>query len=348
LKILFLYTELAGYFVSCLHELSKQVEEIHIVRWPVNKEAPFQFEFPENVVIYERERYTSYELVALARSIKPDQIFCSGWIDKGYLKVCIAHKGKIPTVMSMDNHWNGSFRQRLMQLIAPWVIHRRFSHAWVPGMSQKAYALKLHFNEQRIKTGFYSADTIHFSAISQKLQSDKQENFPKRFLYVGRYIEVKGIFTLWNAFIRAVEQTNSSWELWCLGTGKLFNQRAEHSLIKHFGFVQPSEMESVIAQTGVFVLPSTFEPWGVAVHEMAAAGMPMLCSDKVGAATQFLQNGLNGFLFPTGNEEELTKLFVSIMQADDKTLLQMAKHGEQLAQQITPKIWAETALSFTI
>ena len=42
-RILFLYTEIAGYTVACLNELRKSEVEIFLIRWSVNKEAPFYF-----------------------------------------------------------------------------------------------------------------------------------------------------------------------------------------------------------------------------------------------------------------------------------------------------------------
>lgn len=346
MKILFLYTELAGYFVSCLHELSQQVEEIHIVRWPVNKEAPFQFSFPDNVFVYEREAYSQQTLLQLAKQINSDKIICSGWIDKGYMNVCLTFKGKIPTVMSMDNQWHGTAKQQLMRLMAPFTLHRCFSHAWVPGEPQKIYALKLHFPESKIQTGFYSADTEYFSKIFRKISPAKKEDFPKRLLYVGRYIESKGLLTLWNAFITAVELTQSNWELWCLGTGEMYDQRVEHPQIKHFGFIQPSDLETYLAQTGVFILPSNFEPWGVVVQEMAASGMMLICSDQVGAATLFLQEDKNGFQFEAGNETALRELLVKMMLMTDDKIQQMGELSQLLAQQITIKSWTKTVLDF--
>ena len=348
MKILFLYTELAGYFVSCLHELSQKVEEIHIVRWPVNKEAPFEFSFPANVFVYEREEYYGSALLKLAHEINPDKIISSGWMDKGYLKVCRAFKGKIPTVMSMDNHWLGSAKQYLMRIIAPFTIHRCFSHAWVPGNPQKKYALKLNFHLDQIQTGFYSADTHYFSEIYKMVTLSKKENLPKRILYVGRYIESKGISTLWNAFANAVESTQRTWELWCLGTGELYGPRKIHPRIKHFGFVQPSELDIYLAQTSFFILPSTFEPWGVVVHEMAASGMPLICSDQVGAASLFLQEGKNGYRFQAGNELELEKLLIRTMSLTDVEILKMGELSHALAQQITPKLWADKVMNFSL
>ena len=47
--------------------------------------------------------------------------------------------------------------------------------------------------------------------------------------------------------------------------------------------MQPEDLLAFMSTGKAFVLPSTFEPWGVAVHEFAAAGYPLILSDAVGA-----------------------------------------------------------------
>lgn len=348
MKVLFLYSELAGYVVSYFHVLAPKVSEIHVIRWPVNREAPFDFHFPEKVNIYEREAYDTRALVDLVLKINPDRIVCSGWMDKGYLKVCRAFKGKIPTILSMDNHWQGTLRQQLMRVLAPFTLHRWFSHAWVPGDPQRKYALLLGFHDSKIDTGFYSADTEYFSSVFGRIRLTKEKKMPHRFLYVGRYIESKGISTLWNAFIQAIESAPEDWELWCLGTGDLFDQRIIHPNIKHFGFVQPAKLEEFLTQTSIFILPSRFEPWGVVVHEMAASGMPLICSDEVGAASLFLKPGINGYSFESGNEKQLKELLIKMMSLNDETILKMGEQSQILSKQITPAIWAEKLLNFSL
>ena len=48
----------------------------------------------------------------------------------------------------------------------------------------------------------------------------------------------------------------------------------------------------------LFALLSRHEPWGVAVNEAAASGLPLVLSDRVGAAFDLLENGRNGTLVP--------------------------------------------------
>jgi len=53
----------------------------------------------------------------------------------------------------------------------------------------------------------------------------------------------------------------------------------------------------------IFALLSRSEPWGVAVNEAAACALPLVLSDRVGAARDLLRNGENGFLVPPDDVE---------------------------------------------
>jgi glycosyltransferase involved in cell wall biosynthesis len=51
----------------------------------------------------------------------------------------------------------------------------------------------------------------------------------------------------------------------------------------------------------IFALLSAHEPWGVVVNEAAASGLPLVLSDRVGAAADLLVDGENGVLVPFGD-----------------------------------------------
>lgn len=344
-KILFLYSELSGYFQACANELSNHVDEVHIVRWPVNAEAPFQLTFATNVIIHERNDYNHNTLLHLAKSIAPQLIVASGWMDKGYLKVCKHFYKHIPTIMSMDNHWFGTVKQHLACLLAPITLHCAFSHIWIPGQPQELYAQKLGFKKNQILYGFYSANVNAFLPRFNLLESIPDFVYPKRFIYIGRYVEQKGLNSLFDAFIEMQNETPSDWELWCIGTGSLWDKRPIHPKIKHIGFLQPSEIAPYLMQTGIFVLPSFYEPWGVVVHEMAAAGFPLICSRSVGAATKFLNEGVNGWYFKTSDKDDLKRVLHIAVNTSNDELHQMSKYSNTLALNWTPQQWSQLLMT---
>lgn len=341
-KILFLYTEIATYFTACIDELSRYAE-IHVIRYPVNREAPFEFKTDNSAInFYERNNFSCEKLFKLVNFINPDAIFCSGWIDKDYLKVCKLYFKKIPTVLCMDTKWKGNVKQRLATLAAPFLIKNKFSHAWVPGNAQKQFALKLGIYESKIKLGYYCADTNYFTNCYLSFKETKAKSYPKRLLYVGRYYDFKGITDLWEAFVQLHAEQSIDWELWCLGTGDI--KPIEHNKIKHFGFVQPNELNEYIQQCGAFVLPSRFEPWAVVVHEFAAAGMPLILSSEVGAKELFLKEGENGYEFKSENISDLKEKLKKLFNLSNESLNLMSECSNTLSQQLTIEKWSSTAL----
>ncbi|MBP7810546.1 MAG: glycosyltransferase family 4 protein [Bacteroidia bacterium] len=338
MKILVLYEELALYLINGFNVLAQKNNcEILIISKKVNSVAPFKFEsIHKNITIKEREAFSQSELLLLAKDFEPDFIFLGGWIHKPYLQIVKSLKQK--TVLAFDNQWRGTLRQIFGCLYFKLTLKKYISNAFVAGNKQADFAKHLGFNESTITKGLYCCDFELFSSYA-KLKTRSGAVIPKRFLYVGRYAKEKGIEDLWNAFIKLQSEKPSEWELWCLGKGDIVP--IVHPKIKHYGFLQPDELSDILANTGVFVLPSSFEPWGVVVHEYTAAGFPILCSDKVGATDLFLKDNFNGFIFNAENSEQLKEKLNKFTQMPDKDLSAMAQKSFELASQLTPQIWAD-------
>lgn len=340
-KVVFLYTEIATYFLACIEKLALEPNiEIIVIRWPVNKEAPFNFSFSSTITFFIRSDFqTEEKLLEFVEKLSPSVLYCSGWLDKGYLKVCKKYKNRIPVIVGFDNQWTGTIKQHFARIISPFKILNHFSHCWVPGILQEEYALKLGFKKGNILNGFYSCDFDFFYNQYLLNKDEKNISFPKKFIYVGRYYKFKGINNLWKAFIELQSEFPNDWELWCLGNGDI--EPVIHPKIKHFGFVQPSDLNFYIKNTGVFVLPSFFEPWGVVVHEFASSGFPIICSDKVGARTAFVENNYNGYIYKSDSIAELKEAMVKIMKLDVSQLNSMSERSVDKAKGITPKKWVQ-------
>ncbi|MGH7924671.1 MAG: glycosyltransferase family 4 protein [Candidatus Binatus sp.] len=68
--------------------------------------------------------------------------------------------------------------------------------------------------------------------------------------------------------------------------------------IRLIGFRNQSELPALYDLCDVFVLPSEHEPWGLVVNEAMNAGKPVIVSDRVGAAPDLVEEGVNGFIYP--------------------------------------------------
>ncbi len=335
---------MAGYFVNCINQLTKDHNvEIHIVAYSGSKEAPFTHTFDPSITIYNRVELDTSKLQNLLDSTHPDFIYCAGWSDKEYIEL-VKNNKKVPSALGFDNQWLGTTKQYLGLLYSRVFLLKNFNYAFVSGQPQMKFALKMGFSEEQIVTGVYSCDIKKFNGYHDKFFKSKEKSFPKKLIFVGRYLELKGIYELFDAFIELSKTSGKEWELHCLGTGPDWEKRTKHPQIIHHGFVQPKDFESHVEATGAFVLPSHFEPWGVVVHEFAAAGYPMIISTQVGAGSDFLREGVNGWTFEGGNKNELKACLEKLFNTSDEVLQKMGEESHNLAQSITPETWAASLL----
>lgn len=70
--------------------------------------------------------------------------------------------------------------------------------------------------------------------------------------------------------------------------------------ITFHGVLRQEAVAALMGDSDLLVSPSTFEAYGMAVAEAAAAGLPVL-SNRVGAAEQLIQHGVTGFLATAGD-----------------------------------------------
>ena len=332
-RILVLYKELAGYFIACLDELClKHDVQADVIAYPVNADAPFEFKHSERIKISSRASVSDQELSRMVATADYDLIFTGGWFDKGYL-AALKHR-KCPALLGFDNAWTGSLKQRLSTFYGRMFLKPLFEYAFVPGSRQAVFASKLGFQEKSIIRGAYSCDVSKFSSVIQQPQRHN------RLIYAGRYSPEKYVQPLFELFHKLAEKEFPNWELHCIGTGPLWNERLQSPHIVHHGFMQPEDLLAFMKSGSAFVLPSTFEPWGVAVHEFAAAGYPLILSDAVGAAEAFLETTKNGYLFQAGNMATLEDALRKMMSQSQARLLEMGLHSRALAFSITPESWA--------
>ncbi|MGC4020645.1 MAG: glycosyltransferase family 4 protein [Cyclobacteriaceae bacterium] len=89
-------------------------------------------------------------------------------------------------------------------------------------------------------------------------------------------------------------------------------------IINH-GFQAPDSLPEYFALADIFVLPSRYDGWGVVVNQAIGAGLPVICSDQVGAGLDLIEDGVNGFLFKSEDEGDLRAKLMKLL--DDQNLV---------------------------
>lgn len=144
---------------------------------------------------------------------------------------------------------------------------------------------------------------------------------PPTFVFVGRLVPAKDPQTLLEAFASVRAELPSA-RLRIVGEGPLqlaleaFRARRALDGVEFLGFVDQRALISLYAAADCFVLPSTYEPYGVVVLEAMAAGLPVVLSDRVGSASDLVRTGENGFIFEAGNNVELARRMLEVISAD--------------------------------
>jgi glycosyltransferase involved in cell wall biosynthesis len=77
--------------------------------------------------------------------------------------------------------------------------------------------------------------------------------------------------------------------------------------IEYAGFQPPEKLPECFARADVFVLPSRYDGWGVVVNQAIGAGLPVICSDAVGAGHDLVEPEVNGLRFKAGDVAALTR-----------------------------------------
>jgi glycosyltransferase involved in cell wall biosynthesis len=234
--------------------------------WPRGLERALSAADPDCVVVWE---YGAPSLRALA------------WCRR-HRRSYVIFTECTPVIDSMLPGWQLALHRRLANhadamIVASSAARRRLLAFGVP--------------DARIHVALQAADVERFRAAT----GSRGHGFA--IISVGRLVPDKNFGTL----IEAVARLEAPAELVIVGTGFLRDEleRLAGRLgvsVSFRGHVAPEELPGLYAAADVYALISTYEPFGVAVREAAASGLPIVCSRTAGAAGDVAIEGRNALL----------------------------------------------------
>ncbi|MBF0107844.1 MAG: glycosyltransferase [Magnetococcales bacterium] len=138
------------------------------------------------------------------------------------------------------------------------------------------------------------------------------------FLSVGRLAAIKGVDRILLAF-HEVHRLRPETRLVIVGDG-VERERLESSMralrlaeaVLFTGQLLEQELAAWYLLGQVFLLASSFEPYGAVIHEALTAGMPVVCS-RVAGGRDLIVEGENGWLFDPWDRDELVVCMMNAM-----------------------------------
>ncbi|MGB8956643.1 MAG: glycosyltransferase family 4 protein [Tumebacillaceae bacterium] len=200
-------------------------------------------------------------------------------------------------------------------------IYKRADAIVVYGDHVKRYLVEQGIDEKKIFCAWQTVDNAKFNRpVSEEEVAQMRTEYglpnKKVILYVGRFVEDKGLEYLIEAFGKSKHKDDAVLTL--VGNGayepklrELAEQAGiEMQIIPH---VPNDQLYKFYKLAYLFVLPSvttaTFkEPWGLVVNEAMNQGTPVISTDSVGAAVGGLMaHGETGFVVPERNGDALAE-----------------------------------------
>ncbi|HLG19355.1 MAG TPA: glycosyltransferase family 4 protein [Bdellovibrionota bacterium] len=242
-------------------------------------------------------------------------------------------KSGTPYVMCSESHLRKKRPLWLRGIKGPWVrkVYARSSANLVTGSEAQAYAEHYGARRESIFRFPNSIDGPEYAArVDQERVHQQAHRKTLRLsqgpitLFVGALNYRKGVDLLIAAF-REVASRISNSSLVLVGNGSwesaLRTQVEQSGLSKQvtfLGFVQPSDLPKIYACSDLMVLPSREETFGAVICEALAARLPVITTDAVGAARDFVISEKTGLVVPSDDAPSLATAMLRLLS--DKNL----------------------------
>lgn len=186
------------------------------------------------------------------------------------------------------------------------------------------------------------------SDIFAPTQHGQDPDQPVTFLYAGRLVEEKGIFTLLSAFRDFTERRQSRTNAQLIIAGgekssidlkkqlprdrklKKYVNGLEHS-IKFIGPQSPESLAKLFNQASATIVPSYYESFGMVAAESLACGTPVIAS-RTGGLQHVVEHGTTGLLVEPRSSRQLASM-MGLIAGSKRFTETLGKHGARVADQ---------------
>ncbi|SHK54241.1 glycosyltransferase [Xylanibacter ruminicola] len=220
--------------------------------------------------------YFFYILSAIAKCPHPFVRIIESHIDKRYLFEGLCNTRK--SVLKRINHYIQ--RQKLKRIISKYdllvALNKEDTLDWSGFIKTKVLLNVVHLNP----TGKIS---------------DQQS---KRVIFVGRYVEQKGIPDLYKIW-KIIFSKHHDWHIDLYGPGDIKDVLSSDEDFENYNFHihQPEgDIFKCYLNSSILLHTSIFEPFGLVMPEAMSCGLPVVAFDCPSGPSEIITDGVDGFL----------------------------------------------------
>ncbi len=263
-----------------------------------------------------------------------DALWIHGYAHHANLRaLVIAKRLGLKTLLRGESHLSSHQRSSTKE----WIRHRILPKIFnaidgflAIGTLNREYYLHYGVSPKKIFSMPYAVDNEFFQKKIVTMSS-RREMFREELgldpghaviLFVSKFQRRKRPLDLLKAYSRLLVETKTEIPtpyLLFVGAGEESSKMTEVvrkqglTHVKIIGFKNQTELPRFYDLCDVFVLPSEYEPWGLVINEVMNAGKPVLVSDKVGAGTDLVKDGVNGYVVKVGDISTLAKRLFEVV-----------------------------------
>lgn len=257
-------------------------------------------------------------LIPAVLRFRPDALLLSGYASLYHLQSLAAGALSGAKVLYFSDSsrlpssdWRGKLKHAVISR-----LYRRIDAFLVIGRRNREHYLAHGVTEEKLYSFPYSVGNARFRRQADTLRGRRTElrssfGVPDGMtcvVYMGRLSPEKNVAEL----IRGVESVPDTFLL-MVGSGP--EQRELEALAaqrlpgrhRFAGFLNQDRLGEAYTAADVMALPSSYEPWGLVCNEAMNFGLPLVVSDRVGAAPDLVVSGETGFTYPLGDHAALSR-----------------------------------------
>ncbi len=317
------------------------------IQWDIPLLDGYNYEFVENISTdpgpHHRKGIDCPGLTKAIETWGAEAILVFGWNYKAHHQVMKYFKGRIPVYFRGDSTLideTGGWKQWARRIYLKW-IYRNTDYAFYVGKNNKAYFLAHGLKEENLFFAPHAIDNLrfgdedgHFRQIAKDWRKKlKISDDQIVVLFVGKFESKKNPLIL----IESAKKLNSTkYQFVFVGNGHLEDEMRSVSAsmenIHFLPFQNQSEIPALYHMADILTLPSQGpgETWGLVVNEAMACGKAVLVSTKAGCNADLVKNGVNGYVFPSGNLVECVEALNKM--GDREIVQQMGDQSKLLIQ----------------